>query len=97
LVGARVRLEWTSYTSLTGASAADALREHVNGFEATPDPRGFYRFCGVPAQTTLRVMALSGDAESEVHEVRVDLDDHAVVLDMVVGRNGRGPGGAPAR
>jgi hypothetical protein len=75
---ATVRVQWSSYVqtgvgALSGADRADpnSLLESMSGFEYVTDSGGAYRFCGVPTDERLTLTAVSGDAESESHEVRI--------------------------
>jgi len=75
--GATVRVTWTGYTVLGGGGINPldrdiaGLEETSDGFQTTASQTGFFRFCGVPANIRMQLYAVSGDAESEHHEVQI--------------------------
>ena len=82
---ATVQVRWTGYTtagggdvSLAGGSGADGgrsfggnIREDVSGFSTTASASGFFKFCGVPANTRLAVSATVGDVVSDEFELQI--------------------------
>lgn len=80
---ATVRMRWSEY-QVIGTTRLDLgdpgpLREITDGFEATADENGSYRFCGVPTNTTIELSAELGDATSEVEEISVPEHETGVV------------------
>jgi carboxypeptidase family protein len=75
--GATVRVSWTGFTVIGGGGINPQDRDIAglartsDGFEATASQNGFFRFCGVPANTRLEVYAVSGSQESEHYEVQI--------------------------
>lgn len=74
---ATVRVSWTGYTVMGGgginptAGDISGLTEQTNGFETTASGTGFFRFCGVPANTPLRLYAASGELETDEFTVQI--------------------------
>jgi len=94
VVGATVQVSWIEYDirsldDLTGAASrrggGRAGLEQSDGFSATTDGAGFYRFCGVPTDMRVEVVGLYGDEQSETYEVRVARDRFAVLRPITIG------------
>lgn len=75
--GVTVRAVWTGYTVVGGGGInpeqgdISGLAEQTNGFETTASQTGFFRFCGVPANTAIELYAAGPDSESERYEVQI--------------------------
>ena len=75
--GATVRVSWTGYNVMGGGGINPrdgdiaGLTETSDGFETSASETGFFRFCGVPANTRMRLYAATSDSESENYEVQI--------------------------
>ncbi len=75
LPDATVRVSWTGYAAMGGGDIdrnnPNNIRELTDGFETTTSSTGFFRFCGVPAGTRLRLYAASGEVTSDPAELQI--------------------------
>ncbi|MEM7413956.1 MAG: carboxypeptidase-like regulatory domain-containing protein [Gemmatimonadota bacterium] len=74
---ATVRVSWVGYTVMGGGGINPVdgdiagLTEQTNGFETTASSTGFFRFCGVPANTAMQLRAAMGSRETDQYEVQI--------------------------
>ena len=70
-----VRVTWTGFHTRGGGTEIDRnlnnLAQTTDGFQATTTNTGFFRFCGVPANTELILRAERGEAEVEPVTVQI--------------------------
>lgn len=75
--GVTVRASWRGYTVVGGGGINPVdgdiagLQEQTDGFETTASQTGFFRFCGVPANTAIELYAATADSETERYEVQI--------------------------
>lgn len=74
---ATVRVRWVAgYRTRTGGDMRldpdlSGLREELDGFEATASSGGFFKFCSVPPDTDLTLIAVSGEEETRAYEFQI--------------------------
>ena len=91
--GAIVRVSWTGYNVMGGGGINPmdgdiaGLTETSDGFETSASQTGFFRFCGVPANTRMRLYAATADSESENYEVEIPDYETGQLRVLEVGRN----------
>lgn len=86
IVGATVSVEWSTYRVRATPDIVSVEGERIEGFSATTDDMGSYRFCGVPTDTLLRVAGAHGELESDPYEVRIGVDHLAVIQPIEIRR-----------
>lgn len=75
VAGARVRVEWSRFDA-----NPVAITEKSEGFEATTNADGFFRFCGLPESRLLRVRAVLDEGEAGPIEIRISWEEAAKYL-----------------
>jgi len=78
--GATVQVRWTAISRISSAR----ISGDVFGFETTSDASGVYRFCQVPRNVPLEVLATFGDNRSTPQALRIDVDTRAELLGIEI-------------
>jgi hypothetical protein len=72
---ATVRISWEGYAQMGGGwvdvANPNNIRVVTDGFETSASSTGFFRFCGVPAGTELRLYAVRGESESDLAQFQI--------------------------
>ena len=98
---AAVQVTWTGFSTtgggdvaLVGGAGADGgrgfggnIREDVSGFSTTASGTGFFKFCGVPANTRLAVSAMVGDVVSDEFELEISSSETGQMTIVPIGND----------